>query len=250
MAYIGRDLEYGVLDKQTLTGANGSKTVWNDLTYGVASASSMLVLVGGVVQEPDVAYTASGTVLTFTEAPEASDTVYVVYLGKELAIATAQSDLAYQTGTGDGSDTTPIAILSRSVPSAQSIMVMLNGVTQVPVTDYSVSGTTLTFATAPANGENILVYFLGIAMNIGTPSDDTVSTAKLQDASVTQAKIHGDVILGGTSIGNNNVIRTNTTTITANATFLSNTNGMSAGPVSIASGVIVSMTSGSVWTIV
>jgi uncharacterized membrane protein len=250
MAYIGRDLEYGVLDKQTLTGANGVKTVWNDLTSGVASASSLLVSVGGVIQEPDVAYTASGTVLSFTSAPGIGDVVYIIYLGKELAIATAQSDLAYQTGTGDGSDTTPIATLNRTVPAATDIMVMLNGVTQVPGTDYTVSGTTLTFTTAPANGENILVYFLGIAMNIGTPADNTVSTAKLMDASVTQAKIHGDVILGGTSIGNNNVIRTNTTTITENATFLSNTNGMSAGPVSIASGVIVSMTSGSVWTIV
>jgi uncharacterized membrane protein len=249
MAYIGRDLEYGVLDKQTLTGANGVKTVWNDLTSGVASASSLLVSVGGVIQEPDVAYTASSTVLSFTEAPGIGDVVYIVYLGKELAIPTAQSNLSYQTGTGDGT-TTPIATLSRTAPTDQSIMVMLNGVTQVPGTDYSVSGTTLTFTTAPVVGENILVYFLGIASNIGVPSDDTVSTAKLMDASVTQAKIHGDVILGGTSIGNSNVIRTNTTTITENATFLSNTNGMSAGPVSIASGVIVSMTSGSVWTIV
>jgi len=240
MAYIGRDLEYGVLDKQTLTGADGTKTVWNDLTSGVASASSLLVSVGGVIQEPEVAYTASSTVLTFTEAPEASDTVYIIYLGKELAIATAQSNLSYQTGTGDGSDTTPIATLSRTAPTDQSIMVMLNGVTQVPGTDYTVSGTTLTFTTAPANGENILVYFLGIASNIGVPSDGTV----------TEAKLAAGLVLGGTSIGNNNVIRTNTTTITENATFLSNTNGMSAGPVSIASGVIVSMTSGSVWTIV
>ncbi len=239
MAYIGRDLEYGVLDKQTLTGANGVKTVWNDLTSGVASASSLLVSVGGVIQEPDVAYTASSTVLSFTEAPGIGDVVYIVYLGKELAIATAQSNLSYQTGTGDGT-TTPIATLSRTAPTDQSIMVMLNGVTQVPGTDYSVSGTTLTFTTAPVVGENILVYFLGIASNIGVPSDGTV----------TEASLAPGVVLGGTSIGNNNVIRTNTTTITENATFLSNTNGMSAGPVSIAAGVTVTMTSGSVWTIV
>ena len=239
MAYIGRDLEYGVLDKQTLTGANGVKTVWNDLTSGVASASSLLVSVGGVIQEPDVAYTASSTVLSFTEAPGIGDVVYIVYLGKELAIPTAQSNLSYQTGTGDGT-TTPIATLSRTAPTDQSIMVMLNGVTQVPGTDYSVSGTTLTFTTAPVVGENILVYFLGIASNIGTPSDGTV----------TQASMAAGVVLGGTSIGNSNVIRTNTTTITENATFLSNTNGMSAGPVSIAAGVTVNMTSGSVWTIV
>jgi len=188
MAYIGRDIQYGILDKQTLTGANGSKTQWTDLTYGVGSASSLLVSVGGVIQEPDVAYTASGNVLNFTEAPETGDTVFVVYLGKELSVATAQSDLAYQTGTGDDT-VTPITTLNRSVPAAEDIMVMLNGVTQVPGTDYNVSGTTLTFTTAPVAGMNILVYFLGIAANIGTPSDGTVTTAKIVDANVTTAKI-------------------------------------------------------------
>ena len=240
MAYIGRDLQYGVLDKQTLTGANSVKTVWNDLSYGVASASNLLVSVGGLIQEPEVAYTASGTTLTFVDAPTAADTVYIIFLGKELTVPNTYSDLSYQTGTGDGTDTTPIAVLDKTAPTNGSIMVMLDGVTQVPGTDYSVSGTTLTFTTAPANGVDILVYFLGIAMNIGTPSDGTV----------TEASLAPGVVLGGTSIGNDNVIRTNTTTITENATFLSNTNGMSAGPVSIASGVIVSMTSGSVWTIV
>ena len=171
MAYIGRDIQYGVLDKQTLTGANGVKTQWTDLTYGVGSASSLLVSVGGVIQEPDVAYTASGTVLTFDEAPETSDTVYVVYLGKELSVATI--------------------------------------------------------------------------------ADNSVTTAKIVDGSITQSKIHGDVILGGTSIGNDNVIRTNTTNITqTTVTFLNNTNGMTAGPVQINDGCTVDITDGSVWTIV
>ena len=193
MAYIGRDIQYGILDKQTLTGANGSKTQWTDLTYGVGSASSLLVSVGGVIQEPDVAYTASGNVLNFTEAPETGDTVFVVYLGKELSVATAQSDLAYQTGTGDDT-TTPITTMNRSVPAAEDIMVMLNGVTQVPGTDYTVNGTTLTFTSAVASGVNILVYFLGIAANIGTPSDGTVTTAKIANDAVTTAKIVNNAV--------------------------------------------------------
>ena len=196
MAYIGRDLQYGVLDKQTLTGANSVKTVWNDLSYGVASASNLLVSVGGLIQEPEVAYTASGTTLTFVDAPTAADTVYIIFLGKELAVATAQSNLSYQTGTGDGTDTTPIAVLNKTVPTNESIMVMLDGVTQVPGTDYSVSGTTLTFTTAPANGVDILVYFLGVVRNIGTPSDGTVTNAKIVD--VDASKLTGtlnDILL-------------------------------------------------------
>ena len=211
MAYIGRDIQYGVLDKQTLTGANGVKTQWTDLTYGVGSASSLLVSVGGVIQEPDVAYTASGNVLNFTEAPETGDTVFVVYLGKELSVATAQSDLAYQTGTGDGT-TTPITTMNRSVPAAEDIMVMLNGVTQVPGTDYNVSGTTLTFTSAVASGVNILVYFLGIAANIGTPSDGTVTTAKLVADSVTDTILADHASLDANrAVGTNHIKDANVT---------------------------------------
>jgi hypothetical protein len=36
-------------------------------------------------------------------------------------------------------------------------MVFLNGVLQRPTTDYTVSGTTLTFGTAPANADAITI---------------------------------------------------------------------------------------------
>ena len=80
MAYIGRDIQYGTLDKQSFT-ANSSATVFT-LNTTVKDAKSLLVSVGGVIQEPDVAYTASGTTLTFSEAPVTGNIVYVIYLGK------------------------------------------------------------------------------------------------------------------------------------------------------------------------
>ena len=51
--------------------------------------------------------------------------------------------------TGDGSDTT---FTVTSGQSTASVIVTENGVVQQPTDDYSVSGTTLTFTTAPANG--------------------------------------------------------------------------------------------------
>ena len=80
MAYIGRDIQYGTLDKQSFT-ANSSTTAFS-LDSAVKDAKSLLVVVGGVVQEPEVAYTASGTTLTFSEAPATGNAVYAVYLGK------------------------------------------------------------------------------------------------------------------------------------------------------------------------
>jgi len=177
MAYIGRDIQYGVLDKQSFT-TNGSTTAFV-LDSGVKDAKSLLVSVGGIIQEPDVAYTASGTTLTFTAAPANGLVAYAVYLGKELTTASGvRESITFQTGTGDGSDTTPIT-LSTAPENAQSLMVMLNGVTQVPVTDYTVSGTTLTFTTAPDSGMGILVYHLGKAAAIGTLADNSVTDAKI-----------------------------------------------------------------------
>ena len=104
----------------------------------------------------------------------------MAYIGTDINYG----NLAKQTGTGDGADTTPIAALTYTVPSSESILVFLDGVCQVPATDFTASGTTLTFTTAPANGVAILVMFLGRSLDIGTPADNTVSNAKMTANSV------------------------------------------------------------------
>ena len=113
-------------------------------------------------------------------------------------------NIAKMTGTGDGSDTTPIAALTYTVPSNESILVFLDGVAQVPGTDFTATGTTLTFTTAPASGVAILVMFLGRSLDIGTPGDGTVSLAKMAvnsidsdqyvDASIDNAHLADDAV--------------------------------------------------------
>ena len=198
MAYIGRDIQYGTLDKQSFT-ANSSTTAFT-LDSSVKDAKSLLVSVGGVIQEPEVAYTASGTALTFSEAPATGNAVYVVYLGKELTSAAARENITYQTGTGNNT-TTPLT-LSSAPPNASALMVMLNGVTQRPVTDYTVSGTTLTFTTAVATGVNILVYHLGKTAEIGVINDNAVTDAKIvsMDASKLTGSLPGSMAVDTTKI--------------------------------------------------
>jgi len=87
-------------------------------------------------------------------------------------------NLSFQIGTGDGSDTTPIAALDYFIANSASLIVTLDGVTQVPGTDYNTNGNILTFSTAPANGVAILILFLGRNIDIGTPGDATVTNAK------------------------------------------------------------------------
>ena len=195
MAYIGRDPQNGAFEKQTLT-ADGSTTTFS-LDYTVGSSSSILVSVAGVHQEPEVAYNlaTNGTQITFTAAPASGDTVFVIFLGVALEVATvgtgvitSRTELAEQaadddllllfdtsasalkkiqksniattlsyntrTATGDGSTT---AFTVTSGATVDDVIVTENGVVQAPTSDYGISGTTLTFTTAPGSGVNIVI---------------------------------------------------------------------------------------------
>ena len=183
MAYIGREPSYGSFEKQALT-ANSSTTSFA-LDYVVGSSSSILVSVAGVVQEPEVAYNISGggANIVFSAAPATGDTGFVVFLGvaqdigtlgtgaitsqSALGEAPASDDvlLLYdaqmtaakyvtRTLTGNGSTTTVTVTSGHTV---DSVIVTENGIVQRPTTDYTVSGTTLTFTTAPASGVAVRV---------------------------------------------------------------------------------------------
>ena len=186
MAYIGQDIEGGVLAKQTLA-ANGVLTSF-ELDH-FSDANGLIVSVQGVVQEPGVAYTVSGKTITFTTAPAA--TTYVVFIEKELTVTSLKplDYIDYQTGTADGS-ATPLT-LSHSTSDPEDIMVTLNGITQRPVTDYTVSGTTLTFTTAPTNGMVITVYHLNLRRAEGTVLDGTVTDDKI--VSMSASKLTGSL---------------------------------------------------------
>ena len=65
---------------------------------------------------------------------------------------------------------------------------------------------------------------------------ESVGTSDLEDGSVTAAKINSSVALGGPSLGAASIIRTNALTISENITIPTTSNGMSAGPITIADG--------------
>ena len=67
--------------------------------------------------------------------------------------------LTYSAGaaTGDGSDTTFTINSGRSV---NDVLIIVNGAILIPTTDYTISGTTLTFITAPETGAEIQIRYL------------------------------------------------------------------------------------------
>ena len=91
MAYIGANPVNGFFEKQDLT-TDGSTTTFT-LNTAVGSSSAILVSVGGVIQEPEVAYNlgGGGGSIIFTEAPSSTADTYVHFLGQ--AIAQSITDL-------------------------------------------------------------------------------------------------------------------------------------------------------------
>ena len=66
--------------------------------------------------------------------------------------------------------------------SANHMLVSLNGILQKPGSSFTISGSTMTFASNLATGDVIdFVQILGNVLDLGQPSDDTVTAAKLND---------------------------------------------------------------------
>jgi len=68
---------------------------------------------------------------------------------------------------------------SISPPNTQSLIINLGGVIQDPSDDYSVSGSNITFSTAPNNGLSFSGISLGPAIPITTIPDGTVTDGSL-----------------------------------------------------------------------
>ena len=70
-----------------------------------------------------------------------------------------------------------------SPASANHLIVSLNGVIQAPQDSFTVSGSTLTFASNLSTGDSVdFILALGDVLGVGTPSDNTVTNDKLATA--------------------------------------------------------------------
>lgn len=84
--------------------------------------------------------------------------------------------------TTDGSASYTMQLNSGNfVPeSANHLIVSVNGVIQAPTDSFTVSGSTITFASSLSVSDTIdFIMALGNTLDIGTPSDNTVSLSKL-----------------------------------------------------------------------
>lgn len=93
-----------------------------------------------------------------------------------------------------GNGSTTAFTLSRPVASVAQVQVAIENVPQNPGDAFTVSGSTITFTSAPPSGtNNIYVYYTSPITQVIAPSDGTVGTSALASSSVTQAKLGTNV---------------------------------------------------------
>ena len=155
--------------KSYTLGLDGSNLL-KRITFDAAPDASAEIYVINPTLSPEVIAVASLAkdlqTVAFTGQTElaalaADDDVFLVYdtsagVLKKIQKSNIAATLSYVTRnyTGDNSDTT---FTVTSGVTVDNCLVMENGVVQKPTTDYTVSGTTLTFTTAPATGVAIQI---------------------------------------------------------------------------------------------
>ena len=73
-----------------------------------------------------------------------------------------------------------------------ALMVAINGLVKNPGVDFSVNGSTITFTTAPTFGQTFTAILYGDVLNTGTPSDGTVTNAKVAQGTLNYDRLSGD----------------------------------------------------------
>jgi len=101
------------------------------------------------------------------------------------------------SNTGDG--TTTAFTLTSTYAGTNDILVFVDGVIQYPGAHFSLSGTTLTFTTAPVSGARIETYGTSPLTSVNIPGDGTVTAAKLAPSAYTRDIFTGN---GSTAVYN------------------------------------------------
>ena len=174
----------------TFTG-DGSTTTFT-LTVTPANEDALMVFIDGAYQEAGD-YVLTNNQLALDVAPLSGEKVSAHITTASVHDGTSAVN---QQFTGDGSTTA--FTLSQDPDSENNTQIYINGVYQQK-TDYTVTGTTLTFDTAPANGDIIEVNMFTVA-TLGNTDTVTEGVGNLYH---TTARARGAISVSGNAISYN-----------------------------------------------
>ena len=120
------------------------------------------------------------------------------------------------TGTGGNSATfNNVAYkftLSNAGQFAQQMLVSINGVIQKPNTGtgqpsegFALDGANIVFAAPPPTGADYFIITIGASVSIGTPSDNTVTSAKIVDGSIVNADVNANAAIAGSKLADDSI---------------------------------------------
>ena len=113
------------------------------------------------------------------------------YIGNKPTIGNFQICDAISVVNGQAAYTMQVGSVNVIPQSANHMIVSLNGVIQKPNSSFTVSGAVITFSSNLATGDVIdFIQILGDVLDLGVPSD----------ATVTAAKLNNDIISGSTEL--------------------------------------------------
>ena len=266
MAYIGREPTKGEFKKVDVSSwtFNDSATTF-PIGYQVGEVNQMVVSLNGVIQQPttDFVLANGGTDLAFLTAPATGDSCFVVTLGDVGGVtipdASIQADkLAsnlksftedHFTASGDSSSYT----LTETPPSKHSILVTVDGIVQAG-TNYTLVGSTLSFDSNLDSGSSLRIVHMGIRTVVFTLVDNSVTSDKLADSiNVNTINVQTQLVAGKYSTTKTKTIVTEPIHVTAknisaDVTIDSNSNAAMIGPITVDSGVTITVLSGGTLT--
>ena len=195
----------GVLEQiqENIASKSANQTVFNATTAGGATTynigtnpgveANAMVFLNGVLQHHNT-LSFSGTNLTFDAAPPNGMALEVII---DNLINLQSSNLTVDTFTAadiTGNNTQTDFVLSDTPAAETNLIVFVDGVFQ-DQDSYTISSNTLTITDEVIAGRGVTVYVIN-PVNIGTPSDSTVTSAKLS----------GNITMPGTlTVGSNDV---------------------------------------------
>jgi len=97
--------------------------------------------------------------------------------------------------------------LSNAGQFAQQMLVSINGVVQKPNTGtgqpsegFALDGANIVFSSPPPSGADFFIVTIGASVSIGTPSDNTVTSAKIVNGTIVDADINASAAIALTKL--------------------------------------------------
>ena len=196
------------LDEAGVSNADALVTNFNERYYGPFSANQATRPSGANRQNGDLYFNTSDGKMKVFNGSHGSGTWDDVAAPGNFFINTISSSSGSGGGSATFNGTATRFTLSNPPLTAQQLLVSINGVVQKPNSGtspsegFAIDGADIIFAAAPNSGAPYFIVTIGSSVNIGTPSDGTVTSAKIVDGTIVNADISSSAAIARTKLAN------------------------------------------------